>query len=54
MLGWSDIELFFDFENGHYAADQVYFYESNAKKIGEIRRARAAKFSHSKNHMQRT
>ena len=29
-------------ENGHYAADQVYFYESSSKK--------SAKFSLSKNH----
>ena len=27
----SDIELFSIFENRHYAADQVYFYESNSK-----------------------
>ena len=26
-VGWSDIAIFF--ENGHYAADQIYFYESN-------------------------
>ena len=29
------------FENGHYAADQVYFYESNSKKIREFCRALA-------------
>ena len=38
----SDIELFSIFENRHYAADQVYFYESNSKN--------SAKFSLSKNH----
>ena len=29
----SDIALFSVFNNGHHAADQVYFYESNSKKI---------------------
>ena len=30
-VGWSDKEIFFGvFKNGHYAADQVYFYESNS------------------------
>ena len=47
-LGWSDIELFAIFENGHYAADQVYFYQSNSKKSANLA-ACAAKFSHSKN-----
>ena len=28
-VGWSDIVLFAILENGHYAADLVYFYESN-------------------------
>ena len=31
-VGWSDIHLLSIFENGHYAADQVHFYESNYKK----------------------
>ena len=36
-LGWSDIAIFAIFENEHYAANQVYFYESNPiQKIGEI------------------
>ena len=30
-VGWSDTELWAIFENGHYAAHQVYFYESNIK-----------------------
>ena len=32
------------FENGHYAADQVYFYESNLKKIVEFDRMRGNVF----------
>ena len=30
------IELFLDFWNGHYAADQVYFYEPNSKKSANL------------------
>ena len=45
-LGWSDLLLFLIFENGHIAADQVYFYES-IKKIGKFC---MSKFSFSKNH----
>ena len=37
-VGWSDIAIFF--ENGHYAADQVYFYESNSKNRRIWQRAR--------------
>ena len=33
-LGWSDIEPFF--LNGHYAADQVYFYEGNSQKSANL------------------
>ena len=43
-VGWSDIALFAIFENGHYAADQVYFYESNLKKIVEFDRMRGNVF----------
>ena len=28
-LGWSALALFFIFENGNYAADQVYFFAAN-------------------------
>ena len=35
-IGWSDIYLFLIIENGHYAADQVYFYESNSKKWANL------------------
>ena len=37
------------FENGHYAADQVYFNESNLKRIGEFDRMRGNVFFPSKN-----
>ena len=47
-LGWSDIELFAIFENGHYAADQVYVYQSNSNKIGEFSRMRGKVFSFKK------
>ena len=32
LVGWNDKALLAIFENGHYAADQEYFYESNSKK----------------------
>ena len=32
-LGWSDLALF---ENGHFPADQVYFYELNSKKSANL------------------
>ena len=30
------LNFFTIFENGHYAADQVYFYESNSKKLANF------------------
>ena len=37
-VGWSDIALFGDFlKRAQYAADQVYFYESNSPKNRLIR-----------------
>ena len=44
--GWSDIALFFAiFENGHYAADQVYCFESNYEESWNMG-ARARKSFH--------
>ena len=42
-VGWSDITLFGDFRKRYFAADQLYFYESNSRKLATIV-ARAAKF----------
>ena len=42
-LGWSDIELFFDFRKRAlcYSVNQVYFYEQNYKKSANLaKRAR--------------
>ena len=51
-VGWSDIELFSIFDNGHYAADHEYFCECSSKKsvnlASRVRGACAAKFSLSK------
>ena len=46
-MDWSDIVFLGIFENGHYAADELYFYESNFKnrQIWPQRGACAAKFS---------
>ena len=41
VVGWSDIELFSYFENGHYAADQVYFYDSKKSANLAVRAALA-------------
>ena len=51
IIGWSDIEPFAIFKNGHNAADQIYFYESNSKTSVNLaeRGACAAKFFLSKN-----
>ena len=42
------------FENGHYAADEVYFYECNSKKSANLavraRGASATKFKFFLNH----
>ena len=38
----SDIEVFLTFENGHYVADQVYFYESNSKQSANLVAGRGA------------
>ena len=43
-VGWSDLALLAIFENGHYAANQIYFYESNSKK-GEICSSRQRKIT---------
>ena len=42
-LGWSDKELFSIFENGHYAAHQVYIFMSPIPKKSAHLAARAAK-----------
>ena len=47
-VGWSDISFFSIFENSHYAAKQLYFYEFNSQKSANLA-ARAAKFSFPKN-----
>ena len=47
-LRYSTLNCFLIFENGHYAAGQVYFYKSNSKKSANFT-ARTAKFSLSKN-----
>ena len=49
-VGWSDIELFAIFENGHYMLPIRYILWVQIQKIGEIDRARVAKFPFSKNH----
>ena len=36
LVGWNDLVLFAIFENGHFAADQVYFYEFNSKKSANL------------------
>ena len=37
-LGWRDLPLFAILENGHIAADHVYFYEFNFKKLANFAR----------------
>ena len=53
-LGWSDLDLFSIFENGHYAADEVHTFMIPSPKNRRIwpraYSACAAKFSLSKNH----
>ena len=47
-LGWNDVALFDIFENGHIAADQVYFFVFKFLKIVEFggdHSGRTAKFS---------
>ena len=47
-MGWNDIALFAIFENGHYAAGQVYFYESKSQRsvnlAARVRRKRGKVF----------
>ena len=40
LLGWSDVALFGNNQNGHNVADQVCFYASNSRKFGNFCRAR--------------
>ena len=42
LLYISDIEVFSTFENGHYVADQVYFYESNSEQSANLVAGRGA------------
>ena len=48
-LGWSDWAIFAIFEKGHYATDQVYFYESNSKKSANLN-ARGKVFFYHRDH----
>ena len=55
-LGWSDIVFLGIFENGHYAADELYFYESNFKnrQIWPLARRLCSKVFTFKNHRDLT
>ena len=51
ILGWSDFELFLDFQILHITVDQIYFQKFIAKQFfPRACRVCAAKFSHSNNH----
>ena len=36
LVGWRDLAIFAILPNGLYAANQVYFYESNSKKLPNL------------------
>ena len=43
LVGWSDLALLTIFENGHYAANQVKFYESTRCKVFILKNHRGLK-----------
>ena len=45
------LELFAIFENGHYSAEQIYYYDSNSKKLANLfARARHKVFIFHRDH----